>query len=107
MIPKKIRISARLGHDNGGTLHSLYGSDGTYNGTTNSNVFFGIETQASGGGATGSDNTNIIVIQLVSSNTVSQKAVATFDATNITLTWTNANSFSLSETINIEWEAEA
>lgn len=78
-------------------------SFGTYNGTTTSTIW--IEYDNNGDLIKyGEDTTNAVAIIYGSSSTDSQKAVATFDATNITLTWTKAGSGSGS--IYIMWEVE-
>lgn len=96
VIPKYIRITG-FHYVGGATLDSV----GVYNGTTTSSIQRAFE------GATGStltDSTNIIKIGEDGGDfTANQAAVATFDATNITLTWTKTGS--PTGTASILWEA--
>jgi hypothetical protein len=96
-IPKKIKITT---FTKSGTYTSY--TIGVYNGTTNSSI----KTLALNAGDV--DNVEVsatkIAIILTAAGGNEQSAVATFDATNIILTWTKAGS--PSGTANILWEAE-
>lgn len=104
--PKYIRIKWILSVTDSGT-DTRYRGDGVYNGTTVSSIQEG----TNGAGGTGAysnytDTTNIINYNSgATGSDVQQRAVPTFDATNITLTWTKTNS--PTGTINILWEAFA
>ena len=104
VTPKFIRITA-ISNQNSATEASI-DSVGVYNGTTNSNIHRGIlaSTQTY---KSSSDNTNIVAIVVDYSGgiEVGQKAVATFNATNITLTWTKAGT--PTGTVYFMWEAFA
>lgn len=97
VIPKFIRFSAKVLVGAG----SIAWSDGSYNGTTNSNSYAG--STGSPFTTVGGDTTNIINLQQGSAQ--GNVAVATFDATNITLTWTKTST--PSGTAYLEWEAQA
>lgn len=96
-IPTKVKFTAMYS-ENGGTQIIAF-SIGTYNGSTtgtvahynNGSVFLSI-----------TDTTN--VIRWINSST-EHNATVTFDATNITLSWTKINS--PSGNLNVMWEAEA
>lgn len=96
--PKKIRITAEHGN---GAVQSR--SVGTYNGTTNSNVYRG--ENSNGQYYFLADSTNVITMYNTSfTSTTPVAAAATFDATNITLTWGADQGTGV---FNIMWEAEA
>jgi len=96
--PKKIKITVTQG---AATIWNL--SIGTYNGTTNSNLYHGANNNSQF--YAGSDNTNSITIYTVATNDTSPSvATATFDGTNITLAWTKGGS--ATGTAYIMWEAE-
>ncbi len=95
VIPKKIRIRA-INFVNGLNWAK---SDGVYNGSTTSTVYDWHGSSGSPAGNT--DTTNIANLSSSPSNTA--VATATFDATNITLVWTNASGI----TVNFVWEAQA
>jgi len=95
--PKKIRISCRKAI---GANSSPSASDGVYNGTTTSCVFWNSIT----GQTSGNSSTNIAYIEDSSGN--SQAATVTFDVNSIILSWTKTGSPS-ANSINIMWEAEA
>lgn len=98
--PKKIKITVIQASTSGATDNYSFGA---YNGTTNSSIFRGqnSNTQYYVGG----DNTNVINIYTAATNDTSPStATATFDATNITLAWTKAAG--ASGTAYILWEAE-
>lgn len=104
--PKYIRIKWILSITDSGT-DTKYRGDGVYNGTTVSSIQEGTNG-ASGTGAYSNyiDTTNIINYNSGGTGSdVQQRAVPTFDGTNITLTWTKTGS--PSGTINILWEAFA
>ncbi len=94
VTPKLIRLTAKVGTTNGTTNESY----GIYNGSTTSTVYVANNSTL----ASASDTTNAVLIQTSAGN--SQVAVATFDATNITLTWTKTGA--PTATITIVWEAE-
>lgn len=95
--PKGIRITTRYSAAGYATTDSV----GVYNGTTNSVVYSGrISTTSSYGG---SANGNIAWYDATGADSATQKAVATWDGTNIILTWTKANS--PTGTLQIMWEA--
>lgn len=99
--PKKIRIKASRSAGVG-TLGTV--SEGTYNGTTNSALYF--TTGESGNPdfwINGTSATQIVYLDFKSSQT--NTAIATFDATNITLTWSKGGS--PTGTVYLLWEAEA
>lgn len=98
VIPKNIIISFTYN----GTAGNIAFGTGSYNGTTISEAFVGNNSGTSLS-ATGADTTNIITALVGSSQ--SNIAVPTFDATNITLTWTKTGS--PTGTINISWQAQA
>lgn len=105
-IPKKIRITAFMGHDNAGTSHAIYQSQGVYNGTTNSHARFSIISASSGGGFTGSDNTYAVYItDNASSPSNYQRATITVDGTNIYFAFTLGGTLT-SDNIVILWEAQ-
>lgn len=96
VVPKFIKLTVT----NGGSGFATTSSVGAYNGTTNSCVSFG-----GGNGSASTDNSNII--HLYGNSGVQVTAVATWDATNVTLTWTSGGAFVGSSTINILLEAYA
>lgn len=99
-IPRFVRLTARFSK---GASYAFANSDGVYNGTTNSSVYTGHNTN----GATessGTDNTNAVHIDYGADSADSQVAIVTFDATNITLTWTKAGTTTTGN-ISIMWEA--
>lgn len=97
--PKKIRIIAMNRSGSTGISQSF----GTYNGTTNSNVYIGANSNSQY--YKGSDNTNIITAYAVDiTSTTPSVATATFDATNITLAWTKVGA--PTSVVEIMWEAE-
>lgn len=104
--PKFIRVKWILSVTDSGT-DTRYRGDGVYNGTTVSSIQEG--TNGAGGAGLYSnyiDTTNIINYNSgATGSDVQQRAVPTFDATNITLTWTKVNS--PSGILNILWEAFA
>lgn len=99
VAPKKIKITVIQGASTSFNI-----SIGTYNGTTNSNVYHGTNSNSqyyAGGG-----DTNVISIYTnATTDTSPSTATATYDATNITLAWTKAAG--ASGTAYILWEAEA
>lgn len=98
--PKKIRIKA-VRSAGSGTLGTV--SEGTYNGTTNSALYF--TTGESGNPdfwINGTSATQIVYLDFKSSQT--NTAIATFDGTNITLTWSKGGS--PTGTVYLLWEAE-
>jgi hypothetical protein len=81
-------------------------SYGMYDGTnTNTNYSYSatlrVGTSNNGVGGSGIDTTNIL--NLVPNNGASSTATVTFDATNITLTWSKSNT--PTGTANLVWEA--
>ena len=98
--PKKIRIKA-VKATGTATLGSV--SEGTYNGTTNSALYF--TTGESGNPdnwINGTSGTQIVYLDFKSG--ASNTAIATFDGTNITLTWSKSGS--PTGTVYLLWEAE-
>ena len=78
---------------------TVLSSNGVYNGTTNSCVYW---LQIVGGSITGNSSTQ--GVYMIDSAGNSQVAVITVDATNIILTWTKAGT-PHANNINILWEA--
>lgn len=103
-VPSRIRITA-VYSDATGNIGAAF-SEGVYNGTTNNCVYEQNYSTGSAGDIGTSGNSNTQIIFLLGLSTNSQAAVATFDATNITLTWTKAGTPG-SATINMLWEAFA
>lgn len=102
VTPKYARFTALTG--NGGVYNPY--SFGAYNGTTNSVAYRFATNVAANTGDASSDTTNCIHIEPdTSGSSDKQVAVATWDATNIILTWTK--SASPSGTVQIMWEAQA
>ncbi len=101
--PKYVRLTARLVVGSG-TLTALAISDGTYNGSTTATVYSLIVENNTNDST--SDTTNGIFLGTDNTRTNTQAAVVTFDATNITLTWTKSGT-PASGTIFIMWEAIA
>lgn len=98
--PKKIKITVIQANTSGAT--DCY-SFGAYNGTTNSNVYRG--QNSNNQFYTGGDDTYVInIFTTASTDTSPSTATATFDGTNITLAWTKATS--ATGTAQILWEAE-
>lgn len=106
--PKRIRIVAtwsdgsRSASGNGQVITSI----GTYNGTTNSNVNWSMNS-AGGYLGTSADNTYGVYLIETTSNQFYQRAVITCDGTNIILTWTTNGTLGSANTISLMWEAEA
>lgn len=105
-IPKKIRVTVTKTNT---TNNGLVNSTGVYNGTTNSCVWGIGEDNGNGTAASQSGNSTTQIVYVpqtqVGANGT-QVAVATFDDTNITLTWTKTGTVN-SSSMNILWEAEA
>jgi len=105
--PKMFKVT---GYGATGTGNTRVMSTGSYNGTTNRSAHIWFDTN---GSSTGSnvDTTACIWISYASSSGAGQtlyiKGVATWDATNITITWTNGGAGNSSLTISYTWEAEA
>lgn len=99
VTPKKIKITTVFGSVTSDQSTSF----GTYNGTTNSCVYTNM-TAIGNGGTYGNSNTQIAYIITSAAGSAQQTAVATFDSTNITLTWTKSNL--PTGTAYIMWEAE-
>lgn len=95
VIPKYIRLSA-----NKFVSSEIAESVGTYNGSTTQTI---LKFSAS---VVANDTTNGINIYDTNLGTTHQVATVTFDATNITLSWTKAGAPN-SNVINILWEAFA
>jgi len=104
--PKYIRITVtKTNSTNGGVVFS----SGVYNGTTNSCVYsVGYDTgNGNTNGESGNSATQIAYVkQIQPGATGTQVAVATFDSTNITLTWTKSGTVNASN-MNILWEAQS
>lgn len=103
--PKIFRITGL-----GSTGSASVQSTGSYNGTNNRSCHRWYD---SNGGTTGTniDSTAAIWISFASSSGSGQtlyiKGVITWDATNVTITWTNGSTGNTSLTISYTWEAEA
>ena len=113
IVPKYIRLTARkyYGTTFGGDAIQMSTSDGSYNGTTNSCVYSNIQQSITNNSTyVNVDASNgINISESVDHNGsvgASQKGVITVDATNITITWTKANTPN-NNNINILWEAIA
>lgn len=100
-IPRRIRVKAVSGTTS--TTSADHGmAEGTYDGTNTRGLW--IWTNVGAVAYKGTSSSNIITIGPLAGT--QQSAVATFDATNITLTWTKAGTPS-AETIQLLWEAFA
>jgi len=98
-IPRYVRFTARIVNTSATAKMAM--SDGVYNGTTTACVYmFRDDSTAS---VQGTDSTNAIKIQFDQSGE-EQNAVATFDSTNIILTWTKVGT-PPTTSIQIMWEA--
>ena len=103
VIPKRIRITGLAGSSSATKGRGGY-SFGTYDGTNNRSIWqltgvdFGCQNENS--------TTYIVKLSNDDDNNDYQTAVATFDATNITLTWTRTGSDGGGITGQILWEAE-
>jgi hypothetical protein len=106
--PKKIKITWVYEVLDSATLTNRFRGVGVYNGTTKSSINEGTVPSGGGGSANYNTSTSSTYIVLYSQggggSELSQKAVPTFDATNIILTWTKVGS--PTGTILILWEAE-
>ena len=98
-IPRLIKISAMSGQDTG----ALGMSVGTYNGTIHSTIWSVIASGTGNLSTNGVSSTYIIYVTCDQTGGIS-RAVATFDATNITLTWSKVST--PGGTTGILWEAE-
>lgn len=97
--PKKIKITVMYRNGSTGISQSF----GVYNGTTNSSIYIGANSNNQF--YSGADSTNIVNIYATDiTTTTPQTATATFDSTNITLAWTKVGSPTI--TVYIMWEAE-
>lgn len=94
----------------GSTSNSDVHSFGSYNGTTNFSAHKWFDTNGSTSG-TNIDTTAAVWISYAyssgSGQTLYIKGVITWDATNVTITWTNGSSGNSSLTISYTWEAFA
>ncbi len=86
----------------GGSNQFTTQSNGSYNGTTNSCAFVGAYSVTSLSGVASA----IIHLPEEATDSSNQVAIATMDATNITLTWTKTGS-PASQVIQIQWSALA
>lgn len=103
--PRSIKITVTKAFGSGAADdQSNMFSAGTYNGTTTATIYSSNDGGVSVSG--GTDVVNIINIVEGVASGVSQVATATFDATNITLTFTKTGSPD-SANLNILWEAFA
>lgn len=99
--PKYIRITVIQASTSGASDNYSFG---VYNGTTNSSVYRGQNSNSQF--YVGTDATYCVNIYTAATNDTSPStATATFDATNITLAWTRATS--ATGTAQILWEAYA
>src|SRR3990167_416733 len=98
VTPKKIRITVRSIQN--GSIPYIVGSDGTYNGTTISNVSWGRDSSAA---FASGDSTYVSAMYFT--DTAHQRATVTVDATNISLGWVRTGS-TQAVTMYIMWEAE-
>jgi hypothetical protein len=100
--PKSFRITGF-----GGGVNGVW-SQGSYNGTNNMSIHKWFDTNGSNSGSN-SDNTSCIWISYGSSTGSGQtlyiKGVATWDATNVTITWTVGGAGNASLTVYYTWEA--
>jgi hypothetical protein len=98
--PSLVKITAMMNSSLSGN-YAPTASWGVYNGTTNSCVFMALvsSTSITGGG----EANQIIALWTDTSLGKGQTALATFDATNITLTWTKTST--PSGTAELLWEA--
>jgi len=80
-------------------VSGIVASVGFYDGTTNYSIY-----QAQANHDTGTSTTYSIYSER--NSTVKQYASASFDATNITLTWTKVGDWDVSKTLQILWEVE-
>lgn len=106
--PKRIRIVAAWsdGSRGGSSNNTVTNSIGTYNGTTNSNINWAMNS-AGGYIGTAADNTYGVYLLDTTASQNYQRAVITCDSTNIILTWTTNGSLGSANTISLLWEAEA
>ena len=98
VTPSYIRITMT---ESSSTGYVVAGSSGVYNGTTNSSVSW---AQFSDTSTYADDGSSVIGVIRTSAAPAGQSAVATFDVTNITLTWTKTGS-PTGDNIHIMWEA--
>lgn len=109
--PKFVKITASYGSGVNTTSSANYitQSFGSYNGTTNSCMYTAINGGSMYGGASLSSATYGVYLftPLTISHGDYERAVITFDSTNIILTWTINNGLGSANAINIMWEAEA
>jgi hypothetical protein len=99
LSPRFVRITARVKTDTAG--EEVAGSDGVYNGTTTSCVYW---LDKAANSDVGNSSTNIIALYNDTSLTPGQTATIAVDATNITLTWTKIGS-PVGTTVYLMWEA--
>lgn len=103
--PKLFRVTG-VGSTGNNDVHSF----GSYDGTNNRSAHKWFDTNGSTSG-TNTDTTAAIWISYASSSGSGQtlyiKGVVTWDATNITITWTNGSTGNSSLTISYTWEAWA
>ena len=98
VIPKFIRLTGDVTANTSEVTHS----EGTYNGSTTASVTFLF--QASN---TVVSSSTSIILRLADTNSANGvTGIATFDATNITITWTSLGTGN-SAVANIMWEAQA
>lgn len=97
VTPKFIKITAYASPATGTTTVT---STGTYDGTTNRSVYWSGNT-----GSVGTDTTYIIKLERNTSGSDYVRGAATFDSTNITITWTV--NVSASSAAYFHWEAFA
>lgn len=105
--PKYVRMTAlhtSNATSGGTTIYAPSTSVGVYNGATTSTVY---SVRATSGGSTENDTTNIIYLkETISGTDATQVATVSVDSTNITLSWTKTNTFAVTESIQILWEAQ-
>ena len=97
--PKKVRLSAKI-VEGAGDLSYATSSEGAYDGITNSCIYTYIDDA---GNSTVNGNTSNIAVVNTQSGT-GGSAIATVDATNITLAWTKAGS--PTGTVYLLWEVQ-
>jgi len=100
VTPRRIRVKALSGTSSTTAAVNI-SAQGTYNGTNTKAIY--MTTQV--GTAVNSDVSTTNILTLIVSAGNNQVAVATFDATNITLTWTKTGT--PTGTAQILWEAWA
>jgi hypothetical protein len=100
--PKYARFVATF--NNTGNGANMAFSEGTYNGNTNAYVYSSVSSSGANVSVSGGGTGQVLEIGDSGSLSSNQIAVATWDATNLTLTWTKTGALG-GGNINILWEA--